>query len=217
MPENEALNRYLTRSRTMLTAALQNEDVRSALEPFGYDDAALQDLLTGLEEVESLYRTQREEYAEQYEATEDFYEQFGAVEQQFSRHRRLARVAFKNGGREFDLLNLGGTRVRDFDGFMHQAQEFYTAIQSHPDVAEPLGRFSLTAEVAGDALSALTAVQEAKTTQLAEIEDAQAATQRRDRAMADFRGRMSDLREILRVATADRPQLREAVGMVTPA
>lgn len=216
MPENVSLNQYLTDTRTKLDAALASEEILSLLGPLGYDAPAIQEIADAVADVETLSRAQQQEYAEQYRATDAFYERLGALRQKVQRHRRLARIAFDPADEGYRVLNLGQTRQSAYKDFMHQASEFYGVLKDRRDLLDRLARFSITDAVADAVLDDITALRAAKTVQLGEMSEAQEATEARDTAVAELRGRVSDFLEVVRIATQDRPQLREALGIVVP-
>jgi DNA repair exonuclease SbcCD ATPase subunit len=217
MPDNQTLNQFLAEFETMLVSAIENEEIRTSLQPLGYDEAALQELLDECNRLRTLYRKQQQEYAEQYQATNAYYEAFGALQQRMQRHRRLARIVFDRDSEAFDVLNLADGRENSYRNFTHQVTEFYGVLQDRPDLLEQLAPFSITIEDVESALAEYKELQRAKSSQRTESSQAQRATQTRDEAYSKLRGRMSDFTEVVRIATADRPQLREALGIVTPA
>jgi hypothetical protein len=217
MQSNTQIDQFLNQSRLALLGALQDADVGAAIEPYGYDEEALQELLGVLDDAEALYQKQHQGYAEQYAATATFDEKVGALAQKFARHRRLARVAFSKDEPAYAALGLRGRRARDFDGLMQQATGFYTVLREQPDVLDRLVPLTVDAAAVESAFKDIEAVQLAKASQRVGIREAQAATQTRDDAIADLQGRMSDFFEIARIATTDNPQLRESLGIVTPA
>jgi hypothetical protein len=131
------------------------------------------------------------------------------------RHRRIARVAFEPGSEAFTALELNGSVDRAYTGLIQQASRFYRAIRSNPSIQETLSELTLTPAAVADALADLSALQDLRTIQQNETAQAQEATKSRDAAVLALRGKMADFVEIARLATEDRPQLRELLGITT--
>lgn len=217
MPTNREIDQFLTQARATLDAAREDVDIQGVMAPFGYDLDAIDALVEAVDTAEARYRDQQREYAEQYAATSAFDEKRAALAQKLSRHRRLGRVAFADDDEAYVMLGLNGRLKRDFDGMMQQALQFYTVLREQPAVQARLAPLTVDAAAVESAFETVGAVQLAKAHQRIETREAQQATQQRDDAVAEARGRLADFLEVARIATMDRPQLRESLGLVTPA
>jgi hypothetical protein len=217
MRSSQEITRFLSQTRIALEATLQDDDLLAAVSAYGYDAEAVSELIQALDETEAAYQKQQQEYAQQFNATARFDEAFAAFEQMLARHRRLARVAFEPGDDGYEALWLDQARERDFDGVVAQATKFYSALREFPELMEETERFRIDAAAVDAAFESLRELQRVKTNQRVETREAQKATESRNTAVAAMRGRMSDFLEVARVATADDPQLRESLGLTTPA
>lgn len=204
----------VARTRSLFTAARDDADIAPLLAEVGYDADALTDALALVAEVDAAERTQKAEYAEQYEATRAVAHATEALRVPYVRHVRLARVVFDKGTRGYDALALAGTRADKGADLVAEARAFYETVRTDAALAAPLARVKLTPAVAAEQLARVAALDAARTAQQVESGQAQQATRARDVAEARLRALAADVAEVAKIALADHPQLRERLGLL---
>lgn len=214
MSTRRDIEALLAQSLTALRNARSDDDLQTALAPFGYDDDRLGEGLALLSTAQDQYHQQQIEYAEQYQATADLQEKAAAARATYMRHLKLARVAFKAGTLGHKKLGLSGKRPEDLAGWMAQATQFYRALLDDAALLQTMSGYTVDQAAAEAARNALLEVEAARASQIQETGEAQVATRLRDDAVATLRGFMSDFYRVAEVATEDQPQLREKMGML---
>lgn len=213
---NRKIDELIHESRLALTNA-KNESMQEVLAPFGYDEERLDAGLALVDEVEEGAQRQQAEYADQYAATSALDEATGEAEALYLRHVKLARVAFEPDEPGYVELNLRGNRRDDRAGWLVQARQFYTTLRSEPELAARMAELTVDEAAASRAEALLDEVAQRDADRQKERGEAQEATRQRNASADVLRGFMSDFYRVARVATEDRPQLREQIGLVTSA
>jgi hypothetical protein len=216
MMSNQMIESLLADAHVALTNAKTDTDLPAVLTPFGYDAERVDEGLVLLDAARTAYEAQKAEYADQYAATDALNAAAAAARAAYVRHVKLARVAFKTNSSASTKLNLRGDRQRTLDGWMAQARAFYNTLQAEAALQDVMARFNVDATAVTEAQAALDAVETARSQRQIEKGEAQEATERRDDAVAVLQGFMSDFYQIARIATEDRPQLLEKMGIVVP-
>lgn len=213
MPGRQTHDRLVQQARIAATNARQPE-IALLLADYGFDDEALDALDAALAEAETAMRTQTQEYGEQYAATDRREAVEAEVRALHKRHVKMARLAFAEGTEGHTRLGLGTRRPDATEAFSRTARTFYGTVKDDDALRPDLDRRRLTAATADEALARLDAFDAAVAEQASETGQAQQATATRDAALARLHGLYRDLASTAAVALADRPQLRERLGLL---
>lgn len=211
---NLAITKKIEQANTSITNALNNSDMTTALAVFGYDEERLNEGKAVLDKLKALQAKQKQEYIEQRAATSERDAIRAAIEANYGKHLKLARVAFKREPNTLLALEAVGQRLRTYDGWKGQVTAFYNAAANNQAIKDGLARFNIKEENLFDMQKELTNLEAAEAKQKTEIGEAQQATLDRDAAIEDLDDWMSDFQEVARIALEDNPQLLEALGMV---
>ncbi len=214
MKTKRELATLLAESRIALMNARNEADLQAVLQPFGYNPVRLDEGLALIESAETEAFQQENKYAERSVATLALQDKGAAARAAYVRHVKLARVAFEPGTPGYTRLALAGRRRNDRAGWMTQARLFYDTLLDDAALLDATSAYTLDREAVEAAQAALDAVETAQLEQVKATSRAQAATRRRDEAVAALRRYMKDFNRIARIATEPHPQLREKMGML---
>jgi len=214
MPIPKHILDLITATRVGLTNARDTPDILAALTPFGYDEIQLGEGLDLVDTAEAEAERQDQEYADQYNATNELNEEIGALRAMYTRHVKLARVAFQPGSKGYVTLGLRGQRARTMPGLLSEARSFYRAVEGSADLQAALTPLTVDAAAVTAGLAQADAVEAAQVAQQKETGEAQRATRTRDDAAAELRGFWKDFAQVAKIALEDQPQLREVLGLL---
>ena len=206
------LDELVARARTLYTNARDTDEIAALLaDPYGYTP---DDYAAGLGLVADLQQKLADharEYGEQFAATEASEDATADLEALFVAHRRLSRAKVDRGTARYAALGLDG-RVADAEAALFdQAGTFYQTLTDDPSLMDGIRGLNAAAVTRGqDAVEAARAAEDA---QVKETGEAQQATVARDQAARALRVHAGELAEVAKVALADRPQLRELLGL----
>ncbi|MGD9487146.1 MAG: hypothetical protein AB7W47_03950 [Calditrichaceae bacterium] len=197
-----------------ITNALSDEQVKSYLAEYGYDDTRLNEGKALFDTAHELQQKQIREYGEQYEATDAVNSVKDKASAVYMKHVKIARIALQSDRGAAQKLDLNGRRKGSLSGWLAQATQFYINATTAPDIITAMAKFNITEEklLAGKQLIeetvSLNAAQEK------EKGEAQQATVERDEALDALEFWLSDFIAIARIALEEKPQLLEKLGIV---
>ena len=126
-------------------------------------------------------------------------------------HLKVARLAIPQDRDLWRTLKLNGTRERSFNGWLEQAEAFYTNAPQALPLLKPQG---ITAAGIEQAKAQVQAVMDARVKQMHCKGNVQVSKKQRDEAMTDLRAWMDDFVRTAKFVYATNPQQLESLGIV---
>ena len=210
---NLSIEGKLAASQQALANAANNPAILALLAVYGYDAARIAEGQTLYDTVQAAQVAQKQEYGEQYAASQAFETAWKTANETYMQLVKVARVAFSADPNAATALGIAGRRKPTYPGWLEQAQQFYLAALANADFQTGLARFGVTLEKLQAGKSLVDAVVAAKQAQGTETAEAQAATQARDAALEALDAWMSDFIAIAKIAL-EGTQLSEALGIL---
>jgi hypothetical protein len=212
--KNNTIDAKLLSAQVALENAQANEALKAALALFGYDDAKLATGRALYDGAQEKHNKQKQEYGEQYTATDALDTAMSVANTVYMRHVKIARIALKDQRGAWQALDLQGRRKKTYSGWVKQARVFYNNAMASADIKAALAVFGITEAVLTDSLANVAEVETKLAAQLKEKGEAQDATEQRDEAFEQLEDFMSDFTAIARIALEDEPQFLEMLGIV---
>ena len=214
--KNNTIDSKLLSTKVALENALANDNIKSELALYGYDETSLNAGLALYEDTQQKHSAQKKEYGDQYAASDALNEALDTANTLYMRHVKIARVALRTNRGASATLEIDGRRKKTYSGWIKQASIFYTNALADTDIQTALVKFGITAEVLNEGKSAVTNVETKLAAQLKEKGEAQNATEARDQALEELMDWMADFYAISRIAMESNPQYLETLGIVEP-
>lgn len=209
-----SIDELLSMSSRALDNSVAESDIATRLANFGYTADKIQEGRHLYEEALQLHQLQQDRYGDQYKATEEFEAKWEAAKELYSRHVRLARIAFEGDRGIWQALAINGRRPKAFGTWLQVARKFYTKALADETIKNRLAEVGVTETELQEGQARLDAVEAAEHVQEAARGNAQAATKLRDPAVAALRDWMEDFLTVASVALKDQPQLAEKLGVL---
>lgn len=188
-------------------------EILPELETVGITEAMLDAHLAEIINLEDLSQIQKREYGEQYAETDRFNQKKAEIDTLFTRHRNLAKIAFKGDRQANTTLGIDAGRKQAFAAWFQQVSNFYAQILANPD-------FKTKAETVNIKDADITAMQtsmqevsEIKNSQKKELGEAQRATDIRDAAIDVLYPKYTQLIAFVKVLFPD-DQTLEKLGVI---
>lgn len=188
-------------------------EILSELEAVGIDQNMLDNYLAEITTLEQLSQQQKKEYGEQYAETDKLNVKKAEIDNLFTRHRNLAKIAFKSDRQANTTLGIDDGRKQAFAAWYQQVNNFYAQLLANPN-------FLATAETVNIKSADITAMQNAlqeistlKESQKKELGEAQKATETRDAAIDLLYPKYTQLIAFAKVLFPD-DQTLEKLGIV---
>lgn len=206
---NESIAERLNQAQVALDNAQNHPEVGPLLAAYGYDAAKLQAGRAKYDQAHALHQAQKEEYAQQHEATRSLQAKWDTANSEYMRLVKVGRVAFQTQGLILEKLGLLGRRKESLSGWLDQASVFFNEALADQSVIAGYAAYGIAEQRLQDARDLYRDVETANTEQEKEKGEAQQSTKDRDKALDDLGGFIADLRKIARIALEGRPQLLE--------
>lgn len=214
--KNNTIDANMLNAQVAIENALGNETIKTALAVYGYSKAKLTEGKVLYEDALTKQIKQKQEYGDQYQATDTLDNVKIEANATYMRHVKIARIALNGQRGTWQALDINGRRKKTYSGWVSQATVFYTNALADKAVSTTLSGFDITTKALTDGLAAIKEVETKLAAQLKEKGEAQDATQIRDDAFESLQDWMSDFITIIRIALEGKPQMLEVVGIVEP-
>jgi hypothetical protein len=134
--------------------------------------------------------------------------------QTFMKHRKLAKIAFKNNKEAIVALQLSGPVPQGIGDWVTQVKSFYTNLLSNNTWIEALAELGNGEEKLKIGLEQVSSVAKLNESILLEKGESQASTKERDDKIKELQTWVRDYEVIARIALEEHPQFLEKLGIV---
>ena len=190
-------------------ANAKDPQILPELEKVGFSEALLTEYLEEIERLENLSQVQKKEYGEQYSATEAFDKKVADIDELFTRHRNLAKIAFKKNRQAYATLGIDEPKKRAYAAWVQQVKNFYAQILANADFKATAAGINIKDAVITGQQNALEELSTLKESQKKETGEAQKATETRDLALDALYPKYSDLIQYAKVLFKDNQTLEK--------
>jgi len=207
------LDQFFTTVRNLIDGIQNDPTLTQVMGTLGYGPAQWAAGQTLYDTTLALHARQKDEYGDQFAATQALNAAWDKADAAYRRTRNLAKVAFRDDPQAQGSLLLGASQGESLSAWLDQARLFYQNLWGRPGMLKAMERFGLTeAQVkAEQALVADVAAKQAD--QRTQSREAQEATEHRDAQIKSLDRWYIDLRDVARVAFGDRPQVLQNLGL----
>ncbi|MCP5108647.1 MAG: hypothetical protein GY950_35000, partial [bacterium] len=195
--------------------AQEEEDVRTPLLNYNYDDKKLKWCMEIQTVAKKDYQNQLKQYSEQFEATKALEAAFDEANPVYIEHVTLTRMVLRFNPVKLIKFGIKGRRRRNNFQWVQQGELYYdNTLEDEELLLELNERFGLTKEKLEAGRKLVLNVGEALRVQAKERGEAQQATVDRDKSFRELYYALSDFFQVCRFALAPTPQLLEKVGIL---
>jgi hypothetical protein len=212
--KNNTIDATLLNARVAIENAQQDANVSAALSTFGYGAEKISEGLQLLTTAETLHQQQKQEYGEQFAATDTLDIALNTADKNYMRYVKLSRVILKNDRGAWQALQLAGRRQRTYSGWIKQAKVYYTNAMDDGAIKSKLATLNIGVPQLKSGLKEVEKVEKLLSTQMREKGEAQNATVQRDEALEALMEYISDFNSVAKIALENDPQYLEALGIV---
>ena len=188
-------------------------EILPELEAVGITEAMLDAHLAEIENLEQLSQIQKREYGEQYAESERFNLKKAEIDALFTRHRNLAKIAFKGDRQANTTLGIDAGRKQAFAAWFQLVSNFYAQILANPDFKTKAEGVNIKEADIAAMQTSLQEIAAVKNSQKKEIGEAQKATDTRDAAIDVLYPKYTELIAFAKVLFPD-DQTLEKLGIV---
>ena len=206
-----SLEQQLSKGRIAISNARANAEIMKLLTKVGYNDAAMLKGLGYLDQVHLQQSVQRDKHSSQLGSTQSFYDEMKETRSHFSRHVKLARIAYAGNREKMSLLLLDKKRSNAVERWLNRASIFYQELLKDSTL---IVQYGVPLEELQQMQAMVEALLDKRNQQVSCKGEAQHATQKRNEALKAYKAWMKDFRMAARFALREEPQLLEVLGML---
>ncbi len=212
MSSHSIANR-LESARLALTNALAENELRSELAPFGYDETRLQQGQSLYENALAVWQSQQQGQSRRRAAAAAYKRADVTARRAYMRGVRLCRTLYRDDPVTYRALGLAGVRKKGFAAKVAQMRLFYTTALGNPEILTTLAGFGFSESQLQADLALVAALESARSQREVESGAVQDATQSKAQAITALERWMREFFTIARLALEENPQRLEMLGL----
>lgn len=203
---------WIARFRLAFTNG-QLPEILPVMQTVGYTPERLKEYLESTDKLVEFSQQQKKEYGEQYAEMEKFEKLRAEIDATCRTHRSLMKIVLKDDVKNQVALRLGERLKTAYGAWEQVVENFYSQIKKSPPLMAQAQTVGITAATVDEALDKLVVLRALKKSHRKELAEAQAATERRDRAFDELYPHYREFIDYARILLADN-QLLEMLGIV---
>ena len=212
--KKKSLQEQIARMRLLSEGVRQNSEIKKKLAKVGFTEEDIQRGVDLLQATVDCKTRQSLGKGAQKAVTKSFRAHQEEINEQYTYHFNVAKIALRNDLTLWDVLQLNGRRDTTMAGWFNQVQAFYDNIALATAATKKQG---VSADELTQVRQKLTVAAQLRITQAQKKGETQSATHQRQRLLSELQQWASDLRYLAKYALKDDPQQLEALGIVVPA
>lgn len=186
--------------------------IATAMEEVGYDSTEIQIGKNLLQAAVDAYNSNKKEGDESSAAYMAFDARRRELEGFYTKHRKIAKVIFKNDPATMSRLCIDGSTPRAYTKWLLDVKKFYAEATTDPAIAAATSRLKLTAQIFTDTAAIIPLLEKDRANYVKESGESQQATKDKDAAFVTLDSWMSEFYAIAKIALEDQPQLLESIA-----
>ena len=210
---NKKMESILGNAELAISNALVNEEVKTMLMEYNYNDQRLNEGSTLQKKAKEFYQSYIKEHGQQIESTSQLEKTYEECNPLYVEHITLSRLALRNEPAKKSKFALDGERKKDLYGWIEQAELFYDNGLADEELSNKLLRYNLTREKLEKGRELVLKVKKANQTQEKEKSEAQESRRQRDATFDVLIDWISEFTTVARFACASKPELLEKLGI----
>jgi len=208
--KKQAINNQLKGAQAMIRNAKSNPTIQQKLSEWGYVTQRVDDAESILTGVLLAQQTKKQDYRAKRDTDRQWRSDWATFRQQYREHRTVAKTLYRNDPARLDHLQLNQGIPKRINDILDQAEDFYQELGEGKEMAK-LGIKTDELTQAKAMVDTLTSLREQR---LQHKGAAEAATQKRNAAMAELQTWQQEFSRVAKMALKDEPQLLEILGIV---
>ncbi len=145
--------KFFERTRIALVNAKEQEEIRTALAAFEYNDAKIAEGYKLNDASKAIWDLNIKEDAETEIASAHYKAKYEAVEALFLRHRSQAQLFFKKDPDVLVTLGVKGRFPQAYREFFTKIEQFYKGIKANPEIQNKFNRIKIDTQVVDSCLA----------------------------------------------------------------
>jgi hypothetical protein len=204
---------FFQNSRKALVNARDDKNIYTLIVEYNMTAERIEEGLTMLDNLVTADRNKTEFHGLQLLARAEMNRVFAEANPMYMEHVNFTKLHCRKDPAELASLLLNEPRTRVINGWIRQADTFYTNLLHNPGLIGRLMVNAITVEKLQAGYENVMRVSQTRVKYTEAIGMAQAATDQRNRLLAEFNFWMKEFIYVCKAALKDQPQLLEVLGI----
>ncbi|MDQ1353870.1 MAG: hypothetical protein QG657_4177 [Acidobacteriota bacterium] len=204
---------FFQNSRKALVNARDDKNIYSLILEYNMTAERIEEGLTKIDNLVTADRNKTELHGLQLLAREEMKRVFAEANPLYMEHVAFTKLHCREESAELAKLLLNEPRTRVINGWIRQADTFYSNLFHNPGLIERLAVNAVTVEKLQAGHEKVMRVSQARVKYTEAIGMAQVATDQRNRLLAEFKYWMREFIYVCKAALKNQPQLLEVLGI----
>jgi cold shock CspA family protein len=200
-----------------LRAALKDDEIKSRIAKYGYNETVLNEGLTLCKKAETLYLSRNVLFGEQYTLSANLRKKLDNLYHYYMKYVKLIRKTLKRDPNALTILGLNTQRPKTMMGLIEKAKQFFQQLLENQDIYNRIKKFTITQETLDEGQRLIDEVEQDKEYQALKISQAQDTTVQRNTTFESLYTWWTEFKQAAINACEDRPQILERMGIVAHA
>lgn len=215
MGNHKAINTLLESFDLCISNGSSVVEIFEPMSEFLYTPEKMGEGVKMLKDTKEAFIEQEDEYSEQLSSGKEAEELMEAIDKEFARDRKFARIIFGDQPQTLHYtLGVRGERSRVYGNWRKEIKQFYGNALDDEAVKLQLAAVNITDETMSLQLQKLDHLQVIKHRHRKEMGEAQMATKFRDQKLEELEKWVGEYKRVARIVFEDNPQALEILGIV---
>ncbi len=201
----------LETSRIRLENTKNQPIIAENMVKFGYNEEKMSQGQKFHNAAEEAYNFKKHEDYETTEANTEFKEHRKAINEIYSRHRKIAKAVYEKTPDVLNRLGINGKVSNSYVKWLETVKSFYATAAEEKDIQSKLVAMTITTEELNKQKTDIEQLEHNRADYVRERGESQDATSQKDKAFGDLNDWMREFKAIAKIALEDHPQLLEAL------
>lgn len=199
-------------SRIALQNVETNPLIKPLMEAMGYNTAKIDEGKALVTNAKNLFVENQQIEDKKLKAYKNFEDKRLAIDTNYAKDRKKAKVIFKEDALVLRELGLVGPVPKSYVKWLEKISLFYNTLNAQPDLLSKLAVLQITAAYVTEQLTAINELENLRAAYIQSKGTAQNATKIKNKAFVSLEKWMSDFYAVARIALDEEPQLLESLG-----
>jgi hypothetical protein len=200
-----------------ISVALKDDEIKSRIIKYGYNDTVLNEGLTLCKKAESLFLARNVLFGEQYTLSANLRKKLENLYHYYMKYVKLVRKTLKRDPNALEILGLNSQRPKSMIGLIEKSKQFFQQLLQNQDIYNRIKKFTISQDTLNEGQRLIDEVEQDKEYQALKISEAQDTTVQRNETFQSLFDWWSEFKQAAINACEDRPQILERMGIVAHA
>lgn len=200
-----------------LKVALKDDEIKSRIIKYGYNETVLNEGLALCIQAESLFLARNVLFGEQYTLSANLREKLENLYHYYMKYVKLVRRTLRRDPNALTILGLNTQRPKTMMGLIEKSKQFFQQLLANQGIYDRIKKFTITQDTLNEGQRLIDEVEQDKEYQALKISEAQDTTVKRNETFQALFDWWLEFKQAAVNSCEDRMQILERMGIVAHA